>query len=138
MKSRLTFTMFLICSFFMHNSYAKTETEIYKLYFLENQGQILNQYHQSRSDLDFKLNATNGLQVFIRSGKLEYQWLHSNPKTENDSFDVFSYRMDVVLLHANPNAIIKKEKPKRYFERYFQPWINTQNKDEGIKAQAFQ
>jgi hypothetical protein len=107
------------------------------LSFLENKGQIINQYQAGRKDLDFKLSAGNGLNIFIGSGKVEYQWakvvsngITSHPSAtlqgvtndlvqEEENYEL--YRMDVSLIGANAHAKVIKEEAQSYYERYYLP-----------------
>jgi hypothetical protein len=109
------------------------------LSFLENKGQIINQHQMPRKDLDFKLSAGNGLNIFIGSGKVEYQWakgvfsgIASHPSAtlhgvtndlvqEEESYQL--YRVDVSLIGANANARVIKEAPQSYYERYYLPAV---------------
>lgn len=45
------------------------------LAFTENKGQVTDQDGTSRSDIDFKLSAAPGLNLFIGKGQLHYQWV---------------------------------------------------------------
>ncbi len=42
--------------------------------FTENKGQITNQYGEHRTDIQFKLLGSRGLNVFVGNGLLIYQW----------------------------------------------------------------
>lgn len=43
--------------------------------FIENKGQVTDQYGTARSDIDFKITAASGLNIFIGKGRLHYQWV---------------------------------------------------------------
>ena len=103
------------------------------LCFIENKGQITDQFGKSRTDIQFKISASKGLNIFIGNGKLHYQWTksslaslrgtkqsHANMDTsllQEDS--VSTYRMDVSLLNSNPNAEIITDEKQNYTENYF-------------------
>jgi hypothetical protein len=83
------------------------------LQFIENKGQIINQSGKHRNDIDFKLE-TNDLTLFIGRGQVHYQW------TKYDN-DIQTYRLDMILVGANPNAQRIEEEITGYFENYYLP-----------------
>ncbi len=69
------------------------------LRFIENKGQIKDQYGIERKDIDFKV-AGSGLNMYISAGKLHYQWYAmTNAGSSAEKLDM--YRMDVELEGAN-------------------------------------
>lgn len=125
------------------------------LSFTENKGQIINQFQQPRPDIDFRLSAGNGLSVFVGSGQIHYQWaksvkgghepllrmeghvLGAGSRQESDTPTFKMYRMDVTLLGANPDAQVITEGQQAAFERYFQPWVNKDNSNNGVVAHSY-
>ncbi len=121
--------------------------------FVENKGQITDQFYEHRPDIDFKLAAGNGLNIFFGKGKIHYQW-SENIMSEKENKGIFlledentdepaiskveMYRMDVELLNSNPNPTIIKEGKKGFFERYFLSWVNKDNSNDGVKAHAYE
>ncbi len=105
------------------------------LSFIENKGQIVDQYQQRRNDIDFSLAAAGGLNIFIGDGAVHYQFSKcENPEQmqprDNFPFDtgvheledslVYSmYRMDVELVGANKDAEIIREEKQRYYENHY-------------------
>ncbi len=105
------------------------------LSFIENKGQIVDQYQQRRNDIDFSLAASGGLSIFIGDGSIHYQFSKcENPEQmqlpDNFPFDtgaheledslVYSmYRMDVELVGANKDAEIIREEKQRYYENHY-------------------
>ncbi|MBS1586104.1 MAG: SBBP repeat-containing protein [Bacteroidetes bacterium] len=105
------------------------------LSFIENKGQVTDQYYSPRNDIQFKLAATNGLNVFIGNGAIHYQFtkkvsgepIISDPR--NPAYKTFAppateikfdaYRMDVELVGANPRAEVVTDEPQKYFETYY-------------------
>lgn len=85
------------------------------LKFIENKGQITDQYGNSRTDIDGKLAAGKGLNIFLGSGALHYQWVTSGQE------QAAMYRMDVTLLGADPHARRTMEQPLPCRERYYLP-----------------
>src|SRR5690606_30264848 len=122
------------------------------LHFVENKGQIRDQYQNARPDIDFKLEATNGLNLFIGSGQLHYQFVRPihepavessierlmHPDEQEVAQEYALYRLDLELIGSNPNATVVKEEPLSYYERYFLPWVNTTNDNAGVLARSFQ
>ncbi len=118
--------------------------------FVENKGQIVDQYGNHRTDIDFKLNA-GGMSMFIGNGQLHYQWYKTNSqaKTQNSKEEVTNeptnpierrmhdspfeggkgdvnaqtdiYRLDVELVGANTKAQMQTEEPAAYYENYYLP-----------------
>lgn len=109
-------------------------------YFMENQGQITDQFYTPRSDIDFKLAAGNGLNIFFGKGKIEYQWTERKISMEEEEEEehINMYRMEVELLNANPHSLIIKEGRQDLFERYFLSWVNKSNRNEGVVAHAYE
>jgi len=138
--------------------------------FIENKGQVRDQFHSPRMDIDFKLGGGNGLNIFFGKGRIHYQWamreevkegispLHSTALHSGRDDDgalgfagrgtaeeieklygrpVEMYRMDVELIGANQNAEVITEGRQAFFERYFLSWVNKDNSNEGVKANAY-
>jgi hypothetical protein len=55
--------------------YGKLKTNA--VLFIENKGQIKDQYKNSRPDIDFVLHGT-GLNIFISAGRISYQFIKGN------------------------------------------------------------
>lgn len=104
------------------------------LAFLENKGQITDQYYHLRKDIDFKLNAPD-LDIFIGDGQIHYQWTKMTATPEGEFANNMSslsgedrrgqqfetYRMDVALLNANKEAEVITEEAQDYYENYYLP-----------------
>ncbi len=107
------------------------------LLFIENKGQVRDQYNQQRADIDFCLRG-NGVNVFFGSGALHYQWtdrgvlphpkgtqikdIRSSMKLyESSSRKAELYRMDVVLIGADKNAVLTTTNEAAYQEHYYLP-----------------
>lgn len=94
--------------------------------FMENKGQVTNQYLHSRSDIDFALHSS-GLSLFIGNGELHYQF--AKPIRQNEAqagqlpqssaARIEMYRVDVELIGADRNVkgIAEEIRPDR--ERYY-------------------
>lgn len=120
------------------------------LVFIENKGQIIDQYHNPRKDIQFKLNAP-GIDIFIGNGQIHYQWVkavldstqskekdlmflqteHLDRQHEEQKFE--TYRMDVELLNANIDAEVTAEESQGYYENYYLPQC-----PDGVTAHSFQ
>ena len=63
----------------LHYQHAAARSEAAKLSrpnslaFIENKGQVTDQEHRQRRDIDYKLS-TRGMDIFIGSGTLHYQF----------------------------------------------------------------
>lgn len=91
--------------------------------FLENKGQITDQFRKHRDDIDFKI-AGEGINVFIGSGLIQYQWIKNVPAKEGETAtknQVEFCPMLVTLDGANKNARLVKEEQERYHENYYLP-----------------
>ncbi len=111
------------------------------LLFMENKGQVTDQFSKPRTDVDFSLKASAGLNIFIGNCFIHYQFskcdkaqaskpsksrlsipgLHSeDPENgEADHSTYTMYRMDVQLIGANKNAKLITEQEQGYYENYF-------------------
>ncbi len=127
------------------------------LYFIENSGQITDQFYHPRTDIDFRIPAGNGLNVFLGKGKIHYQWSKVTqigqelPVLQDDahnvrtgsvrknkkSIQVDMFRVDVELIGGNRNAPVVVEGKQNFYERYFLPWVNKNNSSEGVKAYSY-
>lgn len=107
----------------------------HSLCFIENKGQVTDQFSNARNDIQFKVEAGNGLNIFIGNGALHYQWSKQNSKGKKQNLkedflqnrpaiydsDLVTemYRMDVELIGANKNAEIITEEKKDDYETYY-------------------
>ncbi len=100
------------------------------LSFIENKGQIINQFGEHRNDIDYCI-AGSGLNIFVGSAALHYQW--SKPKGKpmeigangrpvhhpDCAYDI--YRMDVSLAGANTKAVAVVEDKLDFSQNYYLP-----------------
>ena len=105
--------------------------EAKQLLFIENKGQITDQYKQERKDIDFKLDG-GGVSIFVGAGQIHYQWYQYTGKPGDSSILVNTYRMDVQLIGANPNALLQKEEASSYYENYYSPRLKN-----GVTAKSY-
>lgn len=106
------------------------------LVFVENKGQVTDQYLQSRSDIDFCIGG-NGVNLFIGSAAMHYQWVQPAgiKVVAGDTLQEYTtYRMDVQLVGANPNTQIIKEQKQDFYERYY----TSQFGEQGATAYSYQ
>lgn len=108
----------------------------YKTCFIENKGQIKDQYQTPRNDLHFKLIAeSKGLSIFIGSNKIVYQFSKLNQAKQatnaGSELNVDWSRFEIELLGANPKAILIKEEPLSYYEQY------NMEGSKNVKANTF-
>ncbi|MEY4203152.1 MAG: hypothetical protein RL013_855, partial [Bacteroidota bacterium] len=111
--------------------------EVGPFLFMENRGQVRDQFGNRRSDVLYTLKA-QGVTVAVTRHGLSYQFSH-NPAcgaaipelsgTENGS-DIRTdyYRMDVLLAGASENARVVPDRVSGYVENYF----NIPDSPEGI------
>ena len=105
------------------------------LSFAENVGQIKDQNNQRRNDIQFRVGATNGLNIFIGNGAIHYQFSKTEteimppPREEmmkpgyvHEAGTYTMDRMDVQLVGANTNAKVIAEGKQDYYENYFTDW----------------
>jgi len=111
--------------------------------FIENKGQVTDQYGNGRPDIQYRLAAGAGLNIFIGNGAIHYQF--SKPRRlgaaapkrgfpkmpggralKNDSAgekDYELYRMDVMLEGANPAAVAEASEGQEYHEQHYVPGV---------------
>lgn len=111
------------------NGQAFHNTQPQHLCFIENKGQVTDQYSKSRKDINFRVGGS-GLSMFAGSGQLHYQWA-TPTATRPDVFN--TYRMDVELVGADPQAKVVTEQLQPYFERHYLP----QSGEEAATAHAY-
>jgi len=102
------------------------------LSFVENKGQVTDQYGGHRDDIRFAVHS-GGLNVFLGGNGLHYQFskrISAAPVVPKSAAEAFSnwcpesanfelYRMDVELVGANPNAELIATEPENYAEHYY-------------------
>ncbi len=76
--------------------------------FMENTGQVTDQYLNPRNDIRFSLDTKDGIKVYFSTGGIHYQW-HQNGQI---------YRMDVLLSDRNENINIIGQQKQPYYEQY--------------------
>jgi hypothetical protein len=124
-------------------------TQSAPLAFLENKGQLTDQHLQPRPDIDFKVAASGGLNIFVGDGAIHYQYMRCDNCSEIEMSSAESnnliekpqhreiytaYRMDVELLGANKNATVVADEKLDYYENYF----TTGTGENGAKVNAWQ
>jgi Secretion system C-terminal sorting domain/Beta-propeller repeat len=103
------------------------------LSFVENKGQIADQYNKPRTDIGYELT-TPGMTLYTGSASLHYQFR----KTTGDlahpsSVSIAAYRMDVTLLGADVNAPAVATDEQAYYENYY----TAGNGLHGITAHSY-
>ena len=110
------------------------------LSFIENRGEVTDQYRHARPDILFSVKATQGLNIFIGKGIIHYQFNKTNStglvaqnKNTTDSLSTISgnhrkyaasttyamSRVDVELVGANSKAELLPDGKLDYYENYF-------------------
>lgn len=100
------------------------------LSFIENKGQVTDEYNNPRYDIQYKLS-TPGMNLYVASGKLYYQFRKMEGATP-ETIQVSTYKMGVTLLGANPGAKAVASDPQEYYENYYL----SQN-DNGFTVHSF-
>ncbi len=92
------------------------------LVFIENRGQLIDQYRAPRHDLDFFLR-TPGVNLFVGAGRLHYQFVQTERVPGNAGLRTASkhtvYRLDMELAGADLNVRPVPGKAHAYAERYY-------------------
>ncbi|OJW80275.1 MAG: hypothetical protein BGO69_05435 [Bacteroidetes bacterium 46-16] len=103
------------------------------LNFIENKGQVVDQYGNSRHDINYRLGGS-GLSMFIGGGQLHYQWASPVAQFDEDKQRIALYRMDVTLVGADPHTKVVAEQKQAFYERYYTPQFG----ERGATAYAYQ
>ncbi len=124
----------------------------HSLHFIENKGQIIDQYGRQRKDIDFRVSGS-GVDMFIGSGQIHYQWTKQKNSGNHFHFkglgrmsdplddargkgeydEITTYRMDVTLINANRQALMTAFERQEYYEQYYLPQCGSL----GAKVGAF-
>ncbi len=101
-----------------------------QLHFVENKGQVHDQHHNSRNDIQFSIPG-KGMSLFVGDAQLHYQFYKLDKpgfvpgKSMADIGKKFKaaeysmYRMDVELVGANKHAQVIKEEQQQYVEYHY-------------------
>ena len=89
------------------------------LLFIENAGQITDQFFQARNDIDFKVNG-RGIDIFIGNGQIHYQWTRHFKEQEKKAI---AYRLDATLIGANISHSVTYQ-PQDFYEQYYTKDLN--------------
>ncbi len=126
-----------------------------KLVFVENKGQIKDQYGNPRNDVDFVLQGGGGMNIFIGAGEIHYQFTKTDvdnmnqpgtyiaPEKRNNmdedryekpySATITTYRLDVNMVGANMNASVATGVQEPYYENYYLPGCPA----DGLRAHSY-
>lgn len=108
--------------------------------FVENKGQITGPGYEPRADIQFRLAATGGLNVFIGSGAIHYQFgrplgdikLTDGKPAPGQSLRCAMYRMDVELVGARADAAVVEEQLQPGYENYYTPGTGANGALAGV------
>jgi hypothetical protein len=78
-----------------------------EMLFLENVGQIHDQFGKPRKDIDFVLQS-KGMNIFISKGKLTYQFAH----------ETLMQRLEAELIGSSSKASLEPEQATAYYENH--------------------
>lgn len=132
MKNFILYLYLAVCCPLLAFSHAGIKTKnLPRVLFVENKGQVTDQYNNQRKDIDFRLQG-RGVNVFIGNGKIHYQWTKATPYPPEGEIDVKTsspsgedrrdykiYRLDVELVGANPEAELVIDEQQSYTEHYY-------------------
>jgi PKD repeat protein len=142
-KNLLTMLRYLFLAFSLLTAsflFAQSNKNISSnIYFLENKGQVLNSNGSANTNVLFTTQK-QGVKMALTKTGITYQWQKNiglpaangkgtpfEPKVATPNAQVQTYRMDVELIGANPNALIEKHNPAPDFVNYY-----TVNNPNGI------
>ena len=110
------------------------------LSFIENKGQVTDQDRNPRTDIQYRVSAASGLNIFVGDGAIHYQFCKPDkqlphhtreermkPGFVEETTSYTMYRMDVQLIGANKNAKVIAEQEQEYSESFYIPCINKQD-----------
>ena len=96
------------------------------LFFMENKGAVSDQVGRARSDIQFSVPASRGLNIFIGAGAIHYQFNKETGQVQSGRMETSAHdavfemhRMDVELLGADKNAHMLMFDRQDYFENRF-------------------
>jgi hypothetical protein len=123
------------------------------LHFIENKGQVHDQYNNPRNDIQFSIGS-KGMTAFIGDGQIHYQFrrvinpgrimdpkkmLDKNNRDEKAQMEL--YRMDVELIGANKHAEVVREQEQSFTNNFFRSHFTSRNskgvRDYQLKAHAY-
>jgi len=110
------------------------------LTFIENKGQVIDQYGHGRHDIQYKTGGT-GMSIFVGNGQLHYQWskaltkrklftknIHSlREKPDTTPIQYSMYRLDMALEGANINAQVIASDKQPFYENYHTTTLHSGN-----------
>jgi hypothetical protein len=105
MNNKTLTILFVILSCFKSLT-TKAKNEIF---FVQNVGQIHDQYGKPRKDIDFVLHATDGLNIFIGRNKISYQFIEG----------LQAQRIEAGLVGANNKAQAAAAEQQGYYENHY-------------------
>ncbi|HAL52576.1 MAG TPA: hypothetical protein DCP78_10190, partial [Sphingobacterium sp.] len=109
--------------------------------FIRNIGQVTDQYGKARNDIDYKLQAAPGLNVFLGTGAIHYQWYSSNKADTfepSESRSLTMYRMDILLIGANMDAFVTRKEilQTKGWARYYLTSVATSGNMAGTVTEV--
>lgn len=131
-------TLYLVAALFMclvsSFSFGQNKSGNIPLYFIENKGQVGDQFHKQRADILFA--ASDGQMVFhLKNNGISYQqyridkWemepdyrfldFDKPKKTKKVATQQTVYRTDVEWINCNSNCVIEKSFPKEGYDNYY-------------------
>lgn len=138
----------LLLSFALFFTATEVLAQNHQLFFVENVGQLSDQFHKPRHDIDVAMK-TSGMSVFIGSGKIQYQFVKplktnapdipdfpfdkSKGKVEQSTNSLETFRIDVELVGASKSVTPVMSGQLKYYERFYFPQFG----EEGALAHTY-
>lgn len=124
--------LYLLSTLFTPLSATAKDKQNSALYFVDNVGQLKDQYGIERPDIDLRMSEGD-LNIFIGGGAIHYQWTrtlgsvqkpksfleHDEAAPPREDVKVAYCRMDMELISANKGATLIKDDLYSYYENYF-------------------
>jgi hypothetical protein len=111
---RFNYLLILLVLTVFSNTEAKAFTAKEEMCFVENKGQIKDEQHHIRRDVDFKVALGDGLNAFIGAGFVQYQFYKASGPNEYST-----YKMVYTLQHAKRHIPAQKEGALNTITRYY-------------------
>jgi hypothetical protein len=141
MKKIITLLLLIVCAAAYGQSLSVAKDKVFSkgaITFIENKGQITDQYGNSRKDIQYK-TGNKGMSIFVGNGQLHYQWSrqitkrkehwkctrHLLEKPDTTAVKYSMYRLDMQLEGANTHAEVIVEDKQQYYETYHTTALHT-------------
>jgi hypothetical protein len=114
--------------------YCLSQSEQQSISFIENKGQLIDQFSKSRTDILYS-GESNDLSFFFKRNGVSYQFSKVNTWKEKQDLktkntlkfpdEIAFSRLDISWLGANSNTEVKGKEPLNYYKNYFCGYLNN-------------